>query len=85
MSTKVGRQPFPNQDPQHVHHLRLVARAFTHLQDLRHAADYDGNKKWSRIAVVDSVKLAHAAFDSWRAVRKTKIAQDYLLQFLVQR
>jgi len=84
-SGRIASQQFPNQDPHQVQHLRAVARTFSHLQDQRHTADYDGNKIWSRTEVLESVRLAEAAFISWRAVRKTKIAQDYLLQFLVQR
>ena len=78
-------QPFPNQNPIEVQHLRTVARTFSLLQGQRHSADYDGNQTWSRTDAVDANLLAGEAFRSWKAIRKTKIAQDYLLQFLVQR
>ena len=84
-SGRIGGQSFPNQDPRFVQHLRFVARAFVQLQDKRHTADYDGNRHWSRTEVDKLIEVADQAFASWRAVRKTKIAQDYLLQFLVQR
>lgn len=73
VSGRVGGQAFPKNAPNDVHHLRVVARAFTHLQELRHAADYDGNRRWSRIAVLDSVRLAEAAVGSWKLARKTKL------------
>ena len=65
--------------------MRLVARAFAELQQQRHSADYDGNAIWSRTVVLEAITLADEAFRNWKAVRKTKIAQDYLLQFLFQR
>ncbi len=84
-SGRTAGQQFPGQDPQQTDHLKLVARAFTDLQAQRHLADYDGNRTWSRIDAIELNNQAQKAFQSWRAVRKTKIAQDYLLQFLVQR
>jgi hypothetical protein len=85
VSGRISGQPFPNQDPQQVRHLRIVARAFAHLQELRHGADYDGNRIWVRVDALESNALARQAFRSWKSVSKEKIAQDCLLQFLVQR
>ena len=84
-SSRIARQPFPNEDPKLVQHLRTVANAFSNLQNQRHTADYDGDRIWSRTEAVAANVVARSAFASWKAVSKTKIAQDYLLQFLIQR
>ena len=40
-SARMAGQPFPNQNPIEVQHLRTVARTFSLLQGQRHSADYD--------------------------------------------
>ena len=84
-STKTASSKFPSAPGTVAADLRMVARAFAKLQELRHMADYDGNKKWSRTETLETVDLAAVAFKCWKAVSKEKIAQDYLLQLLVQR
>jgi len=66
-------------------HLKDVAKAFIELQDARHLADYDDSTHWSRTDTLKAVDRASKAFDAWRIVRGDKIAQDYLLQLLIQR
>jgi uncharacterized protein (UPF0332 family) len=68
-----------------VAHLKVVANAFIELQEARHLADYDDSKQWSRTDALKVVDQASAAFDAWRVIKGDKIAQDYLLQLLVQR
>ncbi len=55
------------------------------LQQHRHTADYDNSKKWTRTEVLAHVELAAAAFDSWRVIGKKPLADDFLLQLLIQR
>ena len=85
VSNRLARQAFPNQDPHQVRHLKTVVEAFSNLQEQRHTADYDGSKTWSRTEAIEANLVAQKAFASWKVMSKTKIAQDYLLQFLVQR
>jgi hypothetical protein len=70
---------------QVVAHLKEVGRAFVEIQDARHLADYDDSTHWSRTNTLKAVDHARQAFDAWRIIRGDKIAQDYLLQLLVQR
>jgi hypothetical protein len=48
-------------------------------------ADYDESEKWTRERALDAVNLASAAFQAWQAAKAEDIAQDYLLQLLIQR
>jgi hypothetical protein len=65
--------------------LQKVAAAFLELQQVRHLADYDGGKTWTRVESVSHIDLAKAAFSSWGRVRDQRAAQDYLLSMLVSR
>jgi hypothetical protein len=65
--------------------LKEVANAFIELQEARHLADYDDSKQWSRTDALKVADRASAAFVAWKIIREDKIAQDYLLQLLVQR
>jgi len=66
-------------------HLRHVARTFVDLQDLRHLADYDNAGKWTRTEVMETIRQVTTAFTSWKAIEKEGIADDFLLQLLIQR
>jgi uncharacterized protein (UPF0332 family) len=79
-----GKQ-FPNPNLASAGHLRTVADTFIKLQQFRHTADYDNSKKWARTEVLAHIELAAAAFDSWDAIARETIAEDFLLQLLVQR
>jgi uncharacterized protein (UPF0332 family) len=83
--TKTRSKSFPNPNHSSVRHLRAVADAFVRLQQYRHTADYDNSKKWTRTEVLAHIELAAAAFESWKAIAKEPIAEDFLLQLLVQR
>ncbi len=65
--------------------LKRVASAFVQLQEFRELADYEGRYKLSRTEALKAVDRTSAAFDAWKTIRKDKIAQDYLLQLLIQR
>jgi uncharacterized protein (UPF0332 family) len=84
-SQQVGNRKFEGETAHIVADLKRVAGAFYRLQEFRHLADYDDAAKWSRIDALEAVELASAAFEAWQSIKEEKIAQDYLLQFLVQR
>jgi uncharacterized protein (UPF0332 family) len=83
--TKTRSKQFPNPHHASVRHLRTVANTFIQLQQFRHTADYDNSKNWTRTEVLAHVELAAAAFDSWSDISGELIAEDFLLQLLVQR
>jgi hypothetical protein len=80
-SAKIANRQFRGQPTVVVTRLRAVAKAFSDLQQDRHAADYDSSRRWSRGEVLDQLKLAASAFDDWKAIRKEPIAQDYFFRF----
>ncbi len=84
-SQKAAGSTVSGHSPKVVTDLRMVANAFVELQQRRHTADYDNSQKWSRTQALSQINLAAAAFKSWHAIRSEKIAQDYLLSFLVNR
>ncbi len=63
--------------------LRLVAKTFIDLQDVRHKADYDLTHSFRRHEVVALIQSARRAFDAWERVRKTDDARIYLASFLL--
>jgi hypothetical protein len=65
--------------------LREVAKAFVALQQERHEADYNSGRIWAPFDAQSKVDQARLAFLRWRAVRTQRVAQDYLLSFLVGR
>jgi hypothetical protein len=52
---------------------------------LRHLADYDHAGSWTRTEVLSYIEMANLAFSSWKAIQNEAIAEDFLLQLLVQR
>jgi hypothetical protein len=83
-SAKIANRQFRGQPALVVTRLRAVAKAFTNLQQDRHAADYDSSLQWSRSEVLDQIKLAADAFEGWKSIRTEQIAQDYFLSLLVK-
>ena len=79
-----GRQS-PHSDSASGKHLRNVARTFVDLQELRHEADYDNSRVWTRTEVLEDIKLVRLAFASWHAIERETTAEDFLLQLLIQR
>ena len=65
--------------------LKVVTTAFVWLQQRRHEADYDNSKIWSRSNVMTVLDMATGAFSAWRDIRKTELAQDYLISMLGER
>ncbi len=62
--------------------LKIVVDSFAQLQQDRQSADYDTGRIWSRTDVIRSIELASAAFESWKRIRKERIALDHLLTML---
>jgi uncharacterized protein (UPF0332 family) len=62
--------------------LLMVATAFVWLQQRRHEADYDNGKEWTRVTVLVAIDKATEAFSAWQDIRKTELAQDYLISML---
>lgn len=55
-----------------------VAQAFVVLQEERHAADYDTNRRFDRLHALAKVGEAEDAFRKWRAVRASPEAVVFL-------
>jgi hypothetical protein len=83
-SKKLLNKPFDAADRAIAARLRTVAQAFVDLRQNRHDADYSYLKKWSRTEVQSHVDNAAAAFESWKAIRHERIAQDYLVSLLIK-
>lgn len=75
---------FADCDPSEVEYLRIVADAFGELYDDRQSADYDNSRVWSRTDVVERIRMATEAFESWKAIRHHPIADDFLLSLFVK-
>jgi hypothetical protein len=84
-SKKANGAQLQTADKHVVAELKNVASAFIQLQEVRHLADYDYLKKWSRTEVKNHLKVAEGAFKSWRVIRREGIAEDYLIWCLVGR
>ncbi len=76
--------PFTGENPQTVSRLRAVTMAFAQLQQERHTADYDGTRIWIRSEALEQVDAAMLAFSDWKAIRRKRIAQAYLVSLLVK-
>ncbi len=83
-SNKTAGKQFAPSDAVVAGHLKIVAQAFVELQQRRHAADYNYVKKWSKTEVQTHIDTAIAAFQSWKIIRKERIAQDYLVSLLIK-
>ena len=66
------------------HHQKRVAETFIDLQQQRLVADYDHAQPWTRTEALIQVNAAVSAFASWKAIRETGIAQEYLISMLVK-
>ena len=63
--------------------LREVAEAFAGLQDARHQADYNNQKIWSQAEAKERLSVAHSAFQNWKKIRGTPVADEYLLSLMI--
>ena len=64
--------------------LRLVAKAFVDLRDLRHIADYDNGASWTVWQGINAVARASSAFQVWGEIKHADIAQEYLVALLIR-
>jgi hypothetical protein len=58
--------------------LRIVAERFSVLQQVRHEADYDVGKVFTRSVTLTHVDDAESAFASWAVIRQTEEAMVFL-------
>ena len=67
--------------------LRLFAviQAFIDLQEARNEADYNLDKQWNRLDVLNRVQTARQAFADWAAIRNTPTATVFILALLLQK
>lgn len=65
------------------HDLKSVASAFANLQEARHEADYDLNRRFSRAEAHDLIELAERTAQTWRAIRNTSEANMFLTALLL--
>jgi uncharacterized protein (UPF0332 family) len=63
--------------------LRIVARSFTTLQDARHQADYNNQKIWTRTEASARLDAAESAFQKWKEIRGTPVADEFLLSLMI--
>ncbi len=72
----VKHQPIPTS-------LCKVAEAFVDLQGIRHEADYDMARSFTRQEVLDMIDLAEQALSSWKSLRSTLEGQTFLVGLLL--
>jgi uncharacterized protein (UPF0332 family) len=82
---KINDKTFINPNARQVQSLKRLANIFMQLQQQRHTADYDNSKRWARTEVLTHIDMAQEAFDNWAAIRHEEIAEDFLLQLLIER
>ncbi len=74
---KPAIDPYPIQ-PE----LRDVAQTFVHLQEVRHLADYDVARTFTRSEVLGYQVEAQQAFIDWGTINKTLQADTFLVALL---
>ncbi len=62
-----------------------ILDAFVVLQEVRHQADYDLGRQWTRVTALDYVRVARDAFTDWGHVRGSPNAAVFLTALLLQR
>jgi uncharacterized protein (UPF0332 family) len=65
--------------------LKVVAENFVSLQQVRHDADYDNARVWSRTQAYEEIIKAEEAVAAWATIREEEMAQDYLYELLDSR
>ena len=78
---RMGSSP-PAREAQIADDLALIADAFVYLQQVRHEADYDMERPWSAIEVMDIFVTADRAITAWEQVKNTVLAGEYLLDLI---
>ncbi|HXE52949.1 MAG TPA: hypothetical protein VN541_08045 [Tepidisphaeraceae bacterium] len=65
--------------------LQDVAAAFVELQELRHEADYNPDRSFTRSECVNLVARVDEAFATWQTIRNDPVARTYLAALLLWR
>jgi uncharacterized protein (UPF0332 family) len=63
--------------------LLAIAKSFIGLQEARHQADYKNEKSWTPNEVNAKLTDARNAFDNWKKIHGTPVADEYLLSLMV--
>jgi uncharacterized protein (UPF0332 family) len=63
--------------------LKNLAAVFTELQQARHEADYNLNRRFNRKEAAELVQKVENAFVDWNVIRSDDIARIYLACFLL--
>lgn len=64
--------------------LRDVADTFVQLQQERHEADYNVERRFERADAHAAVTRAENAFKKWRSIRKSEAAEAFMLALLLK-
>lgn len=62
-----------------------LVQAFVDLQEARHEADYNLEKQWNRLDVLNHIQTARQAFADWAGIRTTPNAAVFLAALLLQK
>jgi hypothetical protein len=63
--------------------LRDVSKSFVGLQEARHQADYNNEKDWTVTEVSAKLVDAQTAFQRWKKVQGSAVADEYLLSLMI--
>lgn len=83
-ASSTAQGPWRSQVPRVPPDLVDVAAAFADLQEARHRADYDPQRRWKKTQAEAYLELAENAFRAWDRVRATTEAQTFLLALLLK-
>jgi hypothetical protein len=62
-----------------------VTQAFVERQEARSLADYDLEKYWKRIEVLEYIETSRQAFTDWASIRNTPAAAVFVAALLLQK
>lgn len=65
--------------------LFAVIQAFIDLQEARNEADYNLDKQWNRLDVLNRVQTVRRAFADWAAIRNSPTATVFAVALLLQK
>jgi hypothetical protein len=65
--------------------LFAVIQAFIDLQEARNEADYNLDRQWNRLDVLNRVQTARQAFADWAAIRNSPTAIVFAAALLLQK
>jgi uncharacterized protein (UPF0332 family) len=60
-----------------------IAKSFISLQEARHQADYNNEKRWTHTEAAAKLSDARAAFQNWNKINGSPVADEYLLSLMV--